>query len=190
MNTVETNNGSTGPGAASDQAAVRTETLKARARELAREIDRATDEGERTAVVKFKLADETYAVETVYIREVCSLETLTLLPCAPAFVRGIINVHGQIMSVIDLRKLFGFEEEEIGDSTRVIVLQLDDMEFGVLADRVVGIDSLEMDRLQPPLPTMTGRRAEYVLGITGDRVVVLDGRRMVLDPQIVVNDDI
>ena len=80
--------------------------LKARAKALALEPEREKRKGEYLEVVEFLLAYETYAIETAYVREVYPLKELTVLPCTPPFVLGIINVRGQILSVIDIKKFF------------------------------------------------------------------------------------
>ncbi len=74
--------------------------LKARAQALAREAAQTEAATERLEVVEFLLAYERYAVESRYVREVTPLDNLTPLPCAPAFVRGIVSVRGEIISVL------------------------------------------------------------------------------------------
>ncbi len=64
------------------------------------------------------------------------------------------------------------------------------MEFGILADTILGVNTIPMGTIQPTLPTLTGVRAEYLKGITGDRVVVLDGGKLLADPKMVVQIDI
>lgn len=165
-------------------------TLKDRAKELARDDNRHVATEEYLEVVAFLLAHEKYAIETVYIREVCPLEKLTLLPLTPPFVLGIINLRGQILSVIDLRKFFDLPEKGLTNLNRVIVLHSGDMEFGILADEILGVQSFPMSDIQSSLPLATGTRAEYLKGVTGDRVVILDGDKILTDEKIVVHEEI
>ena len=107
-------------------------------------------------VVSFMLGQEKYGVETRYVREVCPLNELTPLPGTPPFVLGIVNVRGQVLSVIDIRKLFDLPQKGVGDLDRVIVLQHGGMEFGILANSILGVVQVPTDDLQPSLPTLDG----------------------------------
>lgn len=166
------------------------QVLRARARALAHEeLGQSAPQG-RIEVVEFVLSGEQYGVENVLVREVYPLKDLTPLPCTPAFVLGIINLRGQILAVMDLRRFFELPIKGITDLNKVIVLQAGEVQVGILADAVVGMRSVAIDDLQPPLPTMTGIRAEYLRGVTSDRMAVLDGARILGDEKIVVHDEV
>ncbi len=96
--------------------------LKARAQALAREPAKTEAAAEHIEVIEFFLAYERYAVESRYVREVTPLDNLTPLPCAPAFVLGIVSVRGEIISVIDIKKFFELPEPGLTNLNRVIVL--------------------------------------------------------------------
>ena len=159
--------------------------LKERARALAKETVRV-DEDKYLEVVEFMLAHERYALELEHIREVYPLTDLTPLPGAPDFVLGIINVRGQILSIIDIKKFFGLPEKGLTDLNQVIILESEEMEFGVLADEILGTSSIPASAIQTSLPTLTGIREEYLKGVTGDRVVVLDGEKILSDEKMVL----
>ena len=165
------------------------EILRARARSLARERTREEAGEEHIDVVAFMLAHETYGVESSCVREVCPLKDLTPVPCTPPFVLGIINVHGQILSVIDIRKFFELPCEALTDLNRVIILHSSEMEFGILADAVLGLRSIPAGDIQSSLPTLTDVRGDYLKGVTGDRVVVLDAKKILADSRIVVKEE-
>jgi len=164
--------------------------LKARALALAREPVPAEVAGERIEVVEFLLAHERYALESQYVREVYPLENLTPLPCTPAFVLGIINLRGEILSVIDIKKFFDLPEKGLTDLNMVIVLQFGNMLFGILADAIVGVRHIPMTDIQPSLPTLTGVREEYLKGVTPGRTVILDAEALLTDQNIVVQEQI
>jgi len=165
------------------------EILKARAKALAKEATYEA-EGERLDVVAFMLAHEEYAVESVFVREVCPLKDLTPVPCTPPFVAGVINVHGQIISVIDLKKFFDLPAKGITNLDRVIILHLDKMTFGILADEVLGRLFIPLAAIEPSLPTLTDVRADYLKGVTEDRIVILDGERILTDERMMVCEEI
>ena len=164
--------------------------LKARAEALAREPAPAQAAGGHIEVVEFVLAYERYAVETRYVREVSPLENLTPLPCTPAFILGIVNLRGEILSVIDLKKFFELPEKGLTDLNKVIVLEAENMRFGILADAVSGVRRVRVDEIQPSLPTLTGVREAYLKGVTAERMVILDADKILADERIIVLEQV
>ena len=177
--TEETINHSMGP----DE---KRKVLKERAKVLAKAPKGMEESEAYLEVVEFMLAHERYALELTHIREVHPLKDLTALPGTPGFVLGIINVRGQILSVIDIKKFFDFPEKGLTDLNQVIILQSDEMEFGILADEILGTSSIPASNIQALLPTLTGIRAEYLKGVTGDRLVILDADRLLSDKKILL----
>ena len=164
--------------------------LRERAKVLARKPEEKTSAQEQVEVVEFLLAHERYALESSYVREVYPLKELTPLPCTPAFVLGIINVRGQILSIIDLKKFFDLPEKGLTDLNKVIVVQREGMAFGILADVILGVRRIALQDIQLSLPTLTGIRAEYLRGVTKERLVVLDVGKILLDKNIVVQEEV
>lgn len=162
--------------------------LAARAKTLALPADEVVNTC--IEVLTFTLAYETYCIETAYVREVYPLRDLTPLPCTPLFVMGMINVRGQVLSVIDLRVFFDLPKQGIGDLNKVIILSGEDMEFGILADAVFEVTNLSLDEIQSGLPTLTGVREKYLKGISADRQVILDARKLLTDHQLVIYEEV
>lgn len=164
--------------------------LRARAAALAHDPAPGQAPQDVFEVIEFVLAYEKYAIESGFVREIHPLRNLTPLPCTPAHVRGIVNIRGRILSIVDIKKFFDLPEKGLPDLDKVIVLRSDAMEFGILADVISGTRSLSMGELQGSLPTLTGIRAEYLKGVTADRVVVLDAAKLLADPKIVVHEQV
>ena len=163
--------------------------LRRRAHDLAKEPKKA-GAGETIEVVEFSLARERYGIETSYVREVYPLRDVTAVPCTPSFVLGIINVRGQIISLIDLKKFFDLPVRGLGELNKVIILSSESMEFGILSDVIIGVRSLPLSGLQPSIPTLTGIRKEYLRGLTEDRLVVLDIGKLIADKTLIVNEEV
>lgn len=163
--------------------------LKARAKSLAAPRQREATE-EVLEVIAFQLASETYGIELCHAVEVSVLKELTPVNCAPEFVLGIINAHGRVLSVIDLKRFFDLPTNALTDLNRVIAIRKGGMEVGVLADNIVGVQRIPQSDLQSTLPTLTGRRAEYLKGVTRAPLIVLDADRLLSDPKIVVQDQL
>ena len=164
--------------------------LKARAQALAREPMPEEAADARIEVVEFLLAYERYAVESRYVREVYPLENLTPLPCTSAFVLGIINLRGEILSVIDIRKFFELPEHGLTDLNKVIVLRSENMLFGILADAITGVRRIPSADIQSSLPTLTDIRVAYLRGVTPDRTVILDAEKLLSDANIIVQEQV
>jgi purine-binding chemotaxis protein CheW len=164
--------------------------LKERARALARAPQDQAAAAESIEIVEFLLADERYGLESSYVREVYPMKELAPIPCVPLFVLGVINAHGEIVSVIDLKKFFDLPEKGLTDLNKVIILHSDRMTFGVLADAILGVRNIPVRALQPTLPTLTGIRGEYLKGVTQERLVILDAARLLSDEKIVVNETV
>jgi purine-binding chemotaxis protein CheW len=164
--------------------------LKDRARMLAAVPPTPPAEGELVHALRFSLGAGTYAVEYGHIREVLPLPPVTSLPCVPPFVRGIINVRGRIVSLLDLCRVLGLSDREPGAASSVIVLQSADNEFGLLADEILGLDAIPVSTMQQSLPTLTDVRAEYLKGVTAAGLVLLDAEKLLADRKLVIDETV
>jgi len=164
--------------------------LHERAKATARmPLDRESAAG-HFEIVEFLLADEHYGIESVWVREVFPLRDLTPVPCTPPFVLGVLNVRGQIRTVIDIRRFFDLPLKGLTELNKVLFLETEQMQAGILADEILGVRSIAPGALQACLPTMTGVRAEYLRGITEDRVAVLDAVKLLSDKRLLVQDEV
>jgi purine-binding chemotaxis protein CheW len=166
------------------------EILKARTKTLAREVKEEKLDLEYMAVVEFMLANERYGIELNKISEVYPLKDLTPMPCTPPFILGIFNVRGQIQTIIDIKELFDLPDKELTDLNRVIIVNARRMEAGILADAILGIRSVPLSEIQPTLPTLTDIRAEYIKGVTGDQLILLDVEKIFSDKRIIVTEEV
>ncbi len=164
--------------------------LKARTKALAREVKEEELAAEYLTVAEFMLANERYGIELNNIVEVYPLKDLTPMPCTPPFVLGIFNVRGQIQTIIDIKKFFDLPDKGLSDLNRVIIVRARGIEAGILADVIIGIRSVPLKKIQPTLPTLTDIRAEYMKGVTGDQLIILDVEKIFSDERIIVNEEV
>lgn len=152
-----------------------------------RDLARPEAEAETTDwldVLVFALDEEIYALEAVHVAEAVPLKLFTPLPGTPPFVLGIVNVHGRIVSVLDLRVFFEIPKRGLSDLNYLVVLRGPDMEFGLLTDRLLGLHRIDAGNLQTELPNLTGIRAAYLRGVTRAQWTVLDGAKLLADPAL------
>lgn len=164
--------------------------LRARAQALSAETETAVQEEAAIHVVEFVLAYESYAVESAYVREIIPLTEFTPVPGTLPFILGIINVRGEIMSVIDIKKFFDMPDKGLSDLNKVIILSSENMEFGILADSIAGMRNVLLKDMQASIPTLTGIRLEYLKGVTNTQLVVLDAGKLLSDQGIIVNESV
>jgi len=136
------------------------------------------------------LASEHYGIETTFVKEILQIRELTHLPGTPPFLLGVFNIRGEICPVIDLKTLFSLPERGLAEFNKVIVIGNESMKFGIVTDAFVGSKEFQRISLLPPPPTFTGSGADYVLGVTPETVVVLDGGKMLADKNLVVNEQV
>ncbi len=160
--------------------------LRARTKAFARPPQAAAHEDEMMEVLTFLLASEQYAIEVHHVGEVWPLRALTPLPGVPPFVLGLANHRGQILSVLDLKRFFDLPSPGLTDLNKVLVLRSGSMEFGVLADVILGVRTLNRSEIQPVPSGLGDLRGEYLMGVTADRTIVLDGARLIEDERMTV----
>lgn len=164
--------------------------LRERARLLARRPEGDREQAERLDALAFVISGESYAVEMSYVLETLPLGDFTPLFCTPSYVLGVTNLRGRILSIIDLRRFFGLPAIGLSDLNRVVVVSNGSMEFGILADGIVGMRSLDKASLKPTPETFTGVREEFVSGVTAERLALLDLGKIMTDPRILVHEEV
>jgi len=162
------------------------EILRRRARELAKAPDAEMGGARLMEILEFSLGPERYAFETSFVREVFPLTEITPLPGVPPYILGVVNVRGRILSVMDIRRLLDFANVGLTNLNKAIILHNGDMELAVLADEVAGVYAIDGDEGQRALATLSGRREEYLKGVTQDRVVVLDAEKLLASEDLLV----
>ncbi|MFE4810906.1 chemotaxis protein CheW [Peribacillus simplex] len=116
-------------------------------------------------VIVFQIKDKEYAIPVDKVSGIEKLLHITRVPKAVKFVKGVINLRGVITPIIDLRVRFGFEEVEYDESTRIIVVILDDMEVGLIVDSANDVLDIPVESIEPQ-PEVVGHLAsEYISGV-------------------------
>ena len=140
----------------------------------------------------FKLADETFTLDVAKVREILEMVPITKVPQTPDYMRGVINLRGSVVPVIDLRLNFGMERTEQTINTCIIVVEVNlDTELivlGVLADSVQEVVEMEPQYIEPPPKLGTKLNMEFIKGmgkIDDDFVMILDIDKVFSSNQLV-----
>ncbi len=163
--------------------------LKLRAEKLARKKAKEKNVNE-IEIIEFQLANEIYGIETQFLKEVLLMKDLTMLPQTPAFVKGIINLRGEIISVIDLKNFFELPQKSIPGLEKILILKDEEMTFGISADNVYGVKKVSMENSQTRLPNLNDIREKYLRAVTKDLTIILDGKKILNDEKIIIDDKI
>lgn len=134
-------------------------------------------------VVTFELFGETFALPILDVREIIRMVAITPVPQAPGFVEGVINLRGQILPIVDLRRRFGLAPQQRDDNTCIIVVELGNSAvIGLIVDAVREVERLPSDTVTPPPSLVAGAiGAEYIKGISNhsDKMMIhIDLRRV------------
>ncbi|MEI0531850.1 chemotaxis protein CheW [Brachyspira pilosicoli] len=138
-------------------------------------------------LVTFKLGNNEYAIDIMQAKEIIKMEKITLIPNAPDYVEGVINLRGNIIPIVDLKKRFNLEENEGEKNTGIIIVKIDDVDMGIIIDAISKVVSISTSNIQPPPPMLSGIGQKYIKGVAkleDKLLVVLD-----LEKLIVGDDD-
>lgn len=156
-----------------------------------------SSEGQTALYITFKLADEMFAVDVGQVREILDSSTITKIPGAPQFMRGVINVRGSVVPVLDMRLKFGMESVERTANTRIIVLELvldgENLVLGAMADSVNDVIELESSHIEAPPRIGSRWKTEFIKGIgkrNDDFIILLDINRIFSSDELAIVESV
>jgi purine-binding chemotaxis protein CheW len=131
--------------------------------------------------VTFCLEGETYGVNVMHVREVLRLVDITPVPGAPTYILGIINLRGNVVTVIDARKRFGLPPHEPTEASRILVLEADSEVVGFLVDNISEVSDIQPDDIEAAPHLSKEQASNYIIGIANgenDLVILVDLARI------------
>lgn len=125
--------------------------------------------------VIFKLAGQEYGADIAVVKEIVTLAPITRLPATPAYVEGVISLRGTVIPVLSLHKRFGLGDEDASRDSRIMVLEIQGKQTGVLVDAVAEVVKVAADDVTTPDREVTGIDQRYLSGVAkvGDRLIIL-----------------
>jgi len=126
-------------------------------------------------LVVFDLAQEAYGVDIGTVREIIRMQDVTSVPHRPDYVSGVINLRGRITPVVDLRKRFDLAEQEITRDSRIVVVDIDGDDIGMIVDAVTEVLRISTTQIEPPPTMIAAGGSDYIVGIAKleERLVLL-----------------
>lgn len=114
----------------------------------------------------FRLGTEEYALAARHVSEIVGMQHITVVPSLVRHIRGVINLRGKVIPVLDTRLRFGLEEREYDDRTCIILTQDDEYGMtGLIVDAVVEVADIHEEQISPPPKTIKGTRSRYIQGL-------------------------
>jgi purine-binding chemotaxis protein CheW len=139
-------------------------------------VEEETEESAGTKYLMCKLGEEIFGIDIRYITDIIELEKITAIPDVPGYVRGVINLRGQVIPIIDIRLRFNMEERSYDDRTVITVVNIHDRSVGFVVDTATEVQDIYKQDISPP-PEFRARagKEQYIngLGKFEDQVVIL-----------------
>ena len=122
------------------------------------------EDTQKDKYLTFSLADEIYGIDIAVVIEIIGIQNITQVPEVPDYVRGIINLRGKIIPVVDMRLRFKRDFREYTDRTCVVVIEVHDVLIGLIVDGVAEVLDIKPDNVVPP-PALKASQNKYIRGI-------------------------
>ncbi|HOK29068.1 MAG TPA: chemotaxis protein CheW [bacterium] len=129
---------------------------------------------EERQLVVFSLLNENYGIDIYKVQEIIQYRDITYVPKSPPFVKGVINLRGRIIPVIDLKERFGLPEKEVTPDTRIIVVEISSQTIGLIVDSVTEVLRIPNTNIEPP-PPVTTIEADFIEGVgkLDERLIII-----------------
>jgi purine-binding chemotaxis protein CheW len=136
--------------------------------------------------VTYKLEDETYGINVMQVQEVLRYTEIAPVPGAPSYVLGIINLRGNVVTVIDTRARFGLMSAEVTDNSRIVIIEAEKQVIGILVDSVAEVVYLRSSEIDSAPNIGTEESAKFIQGVSnreGELLILVDLNKLLSDDE-------
>ncbi len=137
--------------------------------------------------VTFRLGDETYGINVMMVQEVLRVSEIAPVPGAPDYVIGIINLRGNVVTVVDTRCRFGLPSRETDDLSRIVIIESNEQVIGILVDSVAEVVELSGDDIEMAPNVGNEESSRYIQGVTsqnGELLILVDLNKFLSDEEV------
>jgi len=137
-------------------------------------------------LVTFRLKDETYGINVMQVQEVLRVSEIAPVPGAPDYVLGIINLRGNVVTVIDTRTRFGLSTGELDDASRIVIIESEQQVVGILVDSVAEVVELRQSEIDSAPNTGNEDSSRYIQGVASrdeDLLIVVDLNKLLTEEE-------
>ncbi|SMC65624.1 chemotaxis protein CheW [Sporomusa malonica] len=138
-------------------------------------MSEVTYSGNEIQLVVFKLGREEYGVSILQVQEIKRMTEITRVPHSPDYIKGVMNLRGSVLPVIDLKKRLNLPQQDYTDDTRIIIIKVEDITIGMIVDAVSEVTTIDQNNIEPPQAVVGGIAADYLSGVgkMEDRLLIL-----------------
>ena len=131
--------------------------------------------GNEVQLVIFKLGREEYGVSILQVQEIKRMTDIARVPHAPEYIKGVMNLRGSVLPVIDLKKRLNLPHQEYTEDTRIIIVKIDEVAVGMIVDAVSEVMAIEQENIDAPDMVVSGVHADYLNGVgkLENRLIIL-----------------
>ncbi|WP_455375419.1 chemotaxis protein CheW [Kaarinaea lacus] len=136
--------------------------------------------------VTFFLSQEKYGINVMQVQEVLRVSEIAPVPGAPEYVLGIINLRGNVVTVIDTRQRFGLESKEMDDSSRIVIVESSDQVVGILVDSVAEVIDLQLSEIESAPNVGTEDSSRFIQGVASQNdelLIIIDLNKLLSDEE-------
>ncbi len=155
--------------------------------EFQRDLSNEAEDTQHGRYLMFALGNEDFGIEIKYVTEIIGMQPIMTLPEVPDYIKGVINLRGKIIPVIDIRLKFKKDAIAYTDRTCIIVIDTNELSVGLIVDNVAEVVGIDDENIVPPPAINTGANNRYMQGIgkLGDKIsLLLDCRKLFLNDEI------
>ena len=135
--------------------------------------------------VTFQLENETYGINVMQVQEILRYSEIAAVPGAPDYVLGIINLRGNVVTVIDTRSRFGLMPTDVTDNSRIVIIEAEKQVIGILVDSVAEVVYLKKSEMEPAPNVGTEESSQFIQGVTSRE----DGLLILVDLNKLLSED-
>ncbi len=134
----------------------------------------------------FDIEDESFAIPIKYVNQIIGIQKISNMPDTPPYVKGVVNLRGKVIPVIDARLRFGLHSIDYNDRTCIIVMIIHDDLYGLIVDKVSEVVIIKEDQVTPPLNQKLTKGNKYIAGIgkVGDQVKIIISPNEILSEEV------
>jgi len=145
------------------------------------------EDTQKDKYLTFHLAGEDYGIEIQYVIEIIGIQNITDVPDMPTFIRGVINLRGKVIPIMDVRARFGIEARDYDDRTCIIVVNINSTEVGLVVDEVSEVADIPESNVEPAPRTHKNSEESYIQGmgkINTDVKILLDVHKLLFSGEM------
>ena len=151
------------------------------------DYDEDDEDTQKDKFLTFQVGTEEFGISIRHVTEIIGLQKITDVPDMPDFIKGVINLRGKVIPVMDVRSRFKLESREYDDRTCIVVVNIKDKSVGLVVDRVSEVADIPESRIEPPAQIGSGTASRYIQGMgkIGEEVkILLDVDRLLYEDEL------